>query len=137
MAAKAACAHDFIMSMPDGYDTVLGQRGVNLSGGQKQRISIARALVVRPAILILDDSTSAIDLGTESRIQQALKALMEHSTSFIIAQRISSVLEADKILVLEDGMIVALGTHQQLMRESAVYQDIYRSQLGKEEVVYG
>jgi ATP-binding cassette, subfamily B, multidrug efflux pump len=136
-AAKAACAHDFIMSMPDGYDTILGQRGVNLSGGQKQRISIARALLIRPFILILDDSTSAVDLGTESRIQRAIKELMEESTSFLIAERISSVLEADKILVLDEGKIVAEGTHQELMRQSEVYQEIYRSQLGKEEVVYG
>lgn len=136
-AAKAASAHDFIMSMPDGYDTILGQRGVNLSGGQKQRISIARALLIRPSILILDDSTSAVDLGTESRIQKAIKELMEESTTFLIAQRISSVLEADKILVLDDGKIVAEGTHQELMCQSEVYQEIYRSQLGKEEVVYG
>lgn len=136
-AAKAACAHEFITSMPDGYDTILGQRGVNLSGGQKQRISIARALLVRPSILILDDSTSAVDLGTESRIQKAIKELMEESTSFLIAQRISSVLEADKILVLDDGRIVAEGTHQELIVHSEVYQEIYRSQLGEEEVVYG
>lgn len=136
-AAKAACAHDFIMSMPDGYDTILGQRGVNLSGGQKQRISIARALLVRPSILIFDDSTSAVDLGTESRIQKAIKELMEGSTSFLIAQRISSVLEADKILVLDAGRIVAEGTHQELIVHSKVYQEIYRSQLGEEEVVYG
>jgi len=136
-AAKAACAHEFIMSMPDGYDTILGQRGVNLSGGQKQRISIARALLVRPSILILDDSTSAVDLGTESRIQKAIKEIMEESTSILIAQRISSVLEADKILVLDDGKIVAEGTHQELMSQSEVYQEIYRSQLGDEEVVYG
>lgn len=136
-AAKAACAHEFITSMPDGYDTILGQRGVNLSGGQKQRISIARALLVRPSILILDDSTSAVDLGTESRIQKAIKELMEESTSFLIAQRISSVLEADKILVLDDGKIVAEGTHQELIVHSEVYQEIYRSQLGEEEVVYG
>lgn len=136
-AAKAAQAHDFIMKLPEGYDTLLGQRGVNLSGGQKQRISIARALLIRPQILILDDSTSAVDLGTESRIQKALKELMKQSTSFLIAQRISSVLEADKILVLEDGQIAAAGTHRELMAASPVYQDIYRSQLGKEEAVHG
>lgn len=136
-AAKAACAHDFIMNMQDGYDTVLGQRGVNLSGGQKQRISIARALLVRPTILILDDSTSAVDLKTEAYIRTELKSLLKKSTTFIIAQRISSVLEADNILVLEEGKIVAFGSHKQLIRESAVYQDIYRSQLRKEDVVYG
>ena len=134
LAAKAACAHEFIINMPDGYATVLGQRGTNLSGGQKQRISIARALLVRPAILILDDSTSAVDLGTESRIQKALGELLEHSTAFIIAQRISSVMEADKIIVLEEGKISAEGTHEQLMKDSEVYQEIYRSQLGKEDV---
>lgn len=136
-AAKAAQAHDFIVNMPDGYNTQLGQRGVNLSGGQKQRISIARALLVRPTILILDDSTSAVDLGTESRIQKELKELMKYSTSLLIAQRISSVLDADKILVLEDGRIVAEGTHDELIRNSPVYQDIYKSQLGKEKVAHG
>ncbi len=136
-AAKAAQAHDFIVRLPEGYDTLLGQRGVNLSGGQKQRISIARALLVRPVIMILDDSTSAVDLGTESRIQTALKQLLKNSTSFIIAQRISSVMEADKILVLDEGRIVGEGTHRELIENCAVYQDIYRSQLGKEEVVHG
>jgi len=136
LAAKAACAHEFIINMPNGYDTVLGQRGMNLSGGQKQRISIARALLVRPSILILDDSTSAVDLGTESRIQKALGELLEHSTAFIIAQRISSVMDADKIIVLEDGKVSAEGTHEQLMKDSEVYQEIYHSQLGKEDVVY-
>ncbi|WP_248929150.1 ABC transporter ATP-binding protein [Paenibacillus hamazuiensis] len=136
-AAKAAQAHDFIMGFPDGYDTELGQKGVNLSGGQKQRISIARALLVRPKVLILDDSTSAVDLGTESRIQKALRELMAGSTCVLIAQRISSVLDADLILVLEDGRIVARGTHRELMAQSPVYQDIYKSQLGKEEVLHG
>lgn len=135
-AAKAAQAHDFIMGLPQGYETVLGQRGVNLSGGQKQRISIARALLVRPSVLIFDDSTSAVDLGTESRIQKALREQMKETTSLIIAQRISSVIEADRILVLEDGMIAASGTHRELMAESPVYRDIYRSQLGEEEIVY-
>ncbi|MCS7459577.1 ABC transporter ATP-binding protein/permease [Paenibacillus doosanensis] len=136
-AAKAADAHDFIMRMPDGYDTQLGQRGVNLSGGQKQRVSIARALLLRPAILILDDSTSAVDLGTESRIQAAIKSLMQDTTCFIIAQRITSVLDADKILVLDDGRIVAEGTHDELIRRSPEYQDIYNSQLGKGAVAHG
>jgi ATP-binding cassette subfamily B protein len=136
-AAKAAQAHDFIANMPDKYDTILGQRGVNLSGGQKQRIAIARALLLKPPILILDDSTSAVDMGTEARIQSALKKLMKNCTSFIIAQRISSVLEADKIIVLEEGRIVAEGSHKELIRSSELYQDIYNSQLGEEAVING
>lgn len=134
-AAKAAQAHEFISQMPNGYDTRVGQRGVNLSGGQKQRISIARALLMNPSILILDDSTSAVDAGTEARILQTLKQL--ECTTFMIAQRISSVTEADCILLLEEGKIIAQGTHEQLMCSSSVYQDIYRSQLGKEEAIYG
>lgn len=133
-AAQAAQAHDFVSSFPDGYQTIIGQRGVNLSGGQKQRLSIARALLKRPKVLILDDSTSAVDMGTEARLQAALQELMAHSTCFVIAQRISTVLDADRIIVLEDGHIVGMGTHQELMRTCPVYQDIYRSQLGKEAV---
>lgn len=136
-AAKAAQAHNFIVKMPRGYDTLLNQRGVNLSGGQKQRLAIARALLVQPPVLIFDDSTSAVDLATEARIQKALKEQMLHSTVFIIAQRITSVLDADKILVLEDGCIVNQGTHDQLMKESIVYQDIYDSQIGKDLVING
>ncbi len=136
-AAKAAQAHDFITGFPDGYNTILGQRGVNLSGGQKQRISIARALLRKPAILILDDSTSAVDMETEARMQAALKNLMENSTCFIIAQRISSVMDADKIIVLEDGKIVNMGTHKELLKSSSIYQDIYDSQLGGRMVSYG
>ncbi len=109
-AARAAQAHDFILSLPEGYDTVLGQRGVNLSGGQKQRIAIARALLIKPVVLILDDSTSAVDVETESKIQDALEEVMRNRTSFVIAQRISTVLKADKILVLDDGQIAAQGT---------------------------
>ncbi len=129
-AAKAAQAHDFIAALPAGYQTDLGQRGVNLSGGQKQRIAIARALVRRPAILILDDSTSAVDVETESKIQQAIDDLMQGHTSVVVAQRISTVLTADKILVLDDGCIVAQGTHQELMLSSPLYREIYESQLG-------
>jgi ATP-binding cassette subfamily B protein len=129
-AAKAAQAHDFIIGLPDGYDTVLGQRGVNLSGGQKQRVAIARALLVRPAVLILDDSTSAVDVETEAEIQVALEELMRSRTSFVIAQRISTVLNADKILVLDDGRIAAEGTHSHLLASSPIYRDIYESQLG-------
>ncbi|MBN2116482.1 MAG: ABC transporter ATP-binding protein [Anaerolineales bacterium] len=129
-AAKAAQAHDFISAMPEGYDTVLGQRGVNLSGGQKQRIAIARALLLKPAILILDDSTSAVDIETETRIQAALDVIMQDRTSFVIAQRISTVLNADKILVLDDGQVAAEGNHRELLATSPIYREIYDSQLG-------
>lgn len=136
-AAKAAQAHEFISSMPEGYDTMLGQRGVNLSGGQKQRISIARALLLRPAILILDDSTSAIDMGTESRLQKELARLMNGRTCLMIAQRISSVIDADRILVLDDGKLIAEGTHSELLASCELYQDIYQSQFGKEVSSHG
>lgn len=128
-AAKAAAAHDFIMSFPQGYDTPVGERGATLSGGQKQRIAIARALLLDPRILILDDSTSSVDLATEYRIQQALDRLMEGRTSFVIAQRISTVLNADQILVLDRGRIAARGTHEELMETSPIYVEIYNSQL--------
>ena len=136
-AARAAQAHDFIMSFPEGYDTEVGQRGVNLSGGQKQRIAIARALLVQPAVLILDDSTSAVDVETETKIQDALENLMRGRTSFVIAQRISTVLTADKILVLDDGRIAAEGTHAELLASSPIYRDIYTSQLGNGATVNG
>jgi ATP-binding cassette subfamily B protein len=129
-AAKAAQAHDFILSFPDGYNTELGQRGVNLSGGQKQRIAIARALLIQPPILILDDSTSAVDVETEAKIQEALESIMKQRTTFVIAQRISTVLGAEKILVLDDGQIAAEGTHVELMESSPIYREIYESQLG-------
>jgi ATP-binding cassette subfamily B protein len=128
-AAKAAEAHDFIMAFPDGYDAEVGERGVTLSGGQKQRVAIARALLLNPRILILDDSTSSVDLETEYRIQKALSRLMEGRTSFVIAQRIATVLNADQILVLDKGQVVAQGVHEQLMRDSAIYAEIYHSQL--------
>ncbi|WP_308637125.1 ABC transporter ATP-binding protein [Paenibacillus silvisoli] len=133
-AAKIAQAHDFISRMPDGYDTQLGQKGVNLSGGQKQRLSIARALLIQPPILIMDDSTSALDLGTEKRLREALRHLMKDSMTFLIAQRITSVMGAEKIIVLEDGVIVGKGTHGELMRTCEVYRDICRSQFGEQEV---
>jgi len=136
-AAKAAQAHEFILNLPNGYDTVIGQRGVNLSGGQKQRIAIARALLIQPAILILDDSTSAVDVETETRIQQALDDLMRNRTCLVIAQRISTVLKANKILVLDDGRIVAQGTHAELLASSPIYQDIFESQLGNGVKIYG
>ncbi len=128
-AARAAAAHDFITAFPQGYATPVGERGATLSGGQKQRIAIARALLLDPRILILDDSTSSVDVATEAQIQHALDHLMEGRTSFVIAQRISTVLNADQILVLEKGRVAAAGRHEQLMEESPVYAEIYRSQL--------
>src|SRR5690349_16144965 len=128
-AAKAAAAHDFIMTFPDGYDTHVGERGTTLSGGQKQRVAIARALLLNPRILILDDSTSSVDLNTEAQIQTALDTLMNGRTSFVIAQRISTVMNADKILVLDKGEIVEQGKHADLMEESAIYAEIYKSQI--------
>lgn len=128
--AKAAQAHDFISNLANGYETRVEERGVNLSGGQKQRIAIARALMLRPAILILDDSTSSVDVETETKIQDAMKAWLYDSTSFVVAQRISTVLHADKIIVIDEGKIAAQGTHTELMQSSPVYQEIYASQLG-------
>jgi ATP-binding cassette subfamily B protein len=128
-AAKAAAAHDFILSFPQGYDTPVGERGSTLSGGQKQRIAIARALLLNPHILILDDSTSSVDLATEVKIQKALDRLMQGRTSFVIAQRISTVMSADQILVLDKGEVAARGTHAELMEDSPIYAEIYNSQL--------
>lgn len=128
-AAKAAAAHEFISGFPLGYDTPVGERGTSLSGGQKQRIAIARALLLNPRLLILDDSTSAVDLNTEAQIQAALDRLMEGRTSFVIAQRITTVLKADQILVLDKGRIAAVGKHAELMESSAIYAEIYNSQL--------
>ena len=128
-AAHAAAAHEFISAFPGGYSTPVGERGSTLSGGQKQRIAIARALLLNPRILILDDSTSSVDLTTEYRIQQALDRLMQGRTSFVIAQRISTVVNADQILVLDKGQIVARGTHEELLESSEIYSEIYSSQL--------
>ncbi len=133
-AARAAAAHDFITSFPQGYDTPVGERGTTLSGGQKQRVAIARALLLNPRILILDDSTSAVDSVTEYEIQQALDKLMRPvggppRTSFVIAQRISTVRRADQILVLDKGQIAARGTHEELIEDSALYAEIFASQL--------
>lgn len=137
-AAKAAQAHDFIMEMPQGYDTEIGERGVTLSGGQRQRVAIARALLLDPRILILDDSTSSVDTQTERLIQKALDRLMEGRTTFIIAQRLSSVRRADLILVMEQGRIVERGTHQELLSKKGLYHEIYELQLrGQEEVETG
>jgi ATP-binding cassette, subfamily B, multidrug efflux pump len=129
-AAKAAQAHDFILNLPQGYDTHVEERGVNLSGGQKQRIAIARALIMEPKILILDDSSSSVDVETETKIQTALEKIMQNRTSIVVAQRISTVLNADKIVVIDKGQIAAEGTHAELIKSSKIYQEIYESQLG-------
>jgi ATP-binding cassette subfamily B multidrug efflux pump len=129
-AAKAAQAHDFILELPQGYEAHVEERGANLSGGQKQRIAIARALLTHPEILILDDSTSAVDVETETKIHDALAAQMHGHTRLVVAQRISTVLKADKIVVIDKGRIAAEGTHRELMRSSPIYQEIYESQLG-------
>jgi ATP-binding cassette subfamily B protein len=129
-AAKAAQAHEFISEMPEGYQTEIAARGVNLSGGQKQRIAIARAILMHPEILILDDSTSSVDVETESKIQDALDQLIEGTTTFIVAQRISTVLNADKIVVIDKGRIAAEGKHAELLKTSKIYKEIYDSQLG-------
>ena len=136
-AAKAAQAHDFICTFPKGYDTELGQKGVNVSGGQKQRISIARSLIRQSEVLIFDDSTSAVDSLTEKRIRETMAKTHRGCTKFIIAQRISSVKDADKILVLKNGTMVAMGKHHELMATSKDYQDIYASQLQKGEMLHG
>lgn len=129
-AAKAAQAHAFITAMPQGYKSLVEERGANLSGGQKQRIAIARALLISPAILILDDSTSAVDVATEAEIQEAIERVMKGRTTIIVAQRIQSLLSADQIIVLDDGRVAAQGTHEQLLATSPIYQEIYHSQLG-------
>ncbi|WML46328.1 ABC transporter ATP-binding protein [Neobacillus sp. PS3-40] len=130
--AMMAGAHDFISQSPEGYRTKIGQGGVNFSGGQKQRISIARALVRNPEILILDDSTSAVDMATEVKIKESLKKYAEGLTCLLIAQRITSVIDADKIVVMDKGEIVGIGTHEELIKENQVYQEIFQSQVGKE-----
>lgn len=133
-AAKSAQIHETITRLPQGYDTVLGQRGVNLSGGQKQRLSIARALIRQPKILLLDDSTSALDLKTEALLLQSLKNYT--CTTFVITQKISTAFEADLILILEDGELIAAGNHQELISNSALYQQIFQSQFGEEKLKY-
>jgi ATP-binding cassette subfamily B multidrug efflux pump len=129
-AAKAAQAHDFIVGLSQGYATHIEERGTNLSGGQNQRVAIARALLTKPKILILDDSTSSVDVDTETKIQDALESQLHAHTSLVVAQRISTVLKADKIVVIDQGRIAAEGTHKELMQSSSIYQEIYDSQLG-------
>lgn len=132
-AAKIAQAHDFIMSFPQGYDTLVGERGVTLSGGQKQRIAIARALLMNPRILLMDDSTSSVDTETEHQLQQALSLLMKGRTCFVIAHRLSTVKNADKIVVLDRGRIVELGTHEELLARGTIYRRIYETQFAEQE----
>ena len=127
-ACKAAQAHDFIMGFPNGYDTELGQGGVNVSGGQKQRLCIARALLKKPKIVILDDSTSAVDTATDSKIREALRRELTDTTAIIIAQRISSVCDADKIIVLDNGRVNGVGTHEELLKSNEIYREVYESQ---------
>jgi ATP-binding cassette, subfamily B, multidrug efflux pump len=133
-AAHIAQAHEFIATLPDGYESVVEARGANFSGGQKQRIAIARALLMQPAILILDDCTSAVDMDTEFKILEALDTVMKRCTTFLVAQRINSVVDADQILILEAGQIVARGNHRALIASSPIYQEIYNSQLDVEEM---
>jgi ATP-binding cassette, subfamily B, multidrug efflux pump len=129
-AAKMAEAHGFITHMPEGYDTIVGERGVGLSGGQKQRIALARALMQNPAILILDDTTSSVDMETEEKIQNTLKLIQESKTCFIIAHRISSVKDADLILVMENGRIIERGNHDELLEQRGYYYNVYQNQYG-------
>ena len=134
-AAKSANAHEFISEFPDGYLTEVGERGVTLSGGQKQRVAIARALLIDPRILILDDATSSVDTHTEHLIQQALERIMEGRTTFVIAQRMSTILKADQIIVLRDGEIIQHGTHETLLQDGGLYEEIYKLQLEEQERV--
>ena len=128
-ACRSAQAHDFVSGLPDGYETLLGQGGVNLSGGQQQRLCIARALLKNPKIMILDDSTSAVDTDTDSRIRTAFKETLSHMTTIIIAQRVVSVIDADLIIIMDDGKIQEIGTHQQLLEGNEIYKELYTTQL--------
>jgi ATP-binding cassette subfamily B protein len=136
-AARTACADEFIERLPDGYDTVVGERGVSLSGGQKQRVAIARALLMNPRILILDEFTSSVDVATERLIRQALLELMRDRTTFVIAHRISTVRAAHQILVIEQGRLAAQGTHDELLRTSPHYRETYAAQLLGEDELEG
>lgn len=128
-AAEAAFAHEFILSFPEGYDTLVGERGVRLSGGQKQRIAIARALLVDPRVLLLDEATSALDAESEHLVQKAINALMQSRTTLVVAHRLSTVRSADQIVVIADHAVSAVGTHDVLMQTSAIYADLVKRQL--------
>ena len=137
-AAKTARLHEYIVGLPQGYETWVGERGITLSGGQKQRLAIARTLLTDPKVLILDDSTSSVDMETEYLIQQALATLMVGRTTFVIAQRLRTVLHADTIVVLDDGEIAERGTHLELLEQGGLYREIYDLQLrGEEEQAAG
>ena len=127
-ACRLACAHDFVTAFPDGYDTYIEQGGTNVSGGQKQRLCIARALLKKPKILILDDSTSAVDTRTDAMIRQAFREEIPNTTKLIIAQRVASVQDADMIVVIDNGMICAVGDHESLLKTSGIYREVYESQ---------
>ena len=127
-ACRTACVDEFIERLDSGYDTDLGQGGVNVSGGQKQRLCIARALLKKPRVLILDDSTSAVDTATEAKIREGMERSLPGTTKIIIAQRITSVVHADEIIILEDGRVHAVGTHEELLKNNEIYQEIYQSQ---------
>ena len=127
-ACRLACADEFIEKMPDGYDTYIEQGGTNVSGGQRQRLCIARALLKKPKVLILDDSTSAVDTATDAKIRRAFAQEIPDTTKFIIAQRVSSVQDADRILVMDEGQISGFGTHEELLQTNAIYQEVYESQ---------
>lgn len=131
-AAEAADAHEFVNAMPQKYDSVIARGGADLSGGQRQRLSIARTLMINPKTLILDDSTSAVDVATEARIQDSIRDLMKGTTQIIVTQRISAVITADKIVLMDNGEITAVGSHEELLESNKLYQDIYASQFGVE-----